>query len=175
MQNAVELQIDQFLAGYTAQGQISRLPKRIIRKMLRNQYAQTGSFNVSVFEDHRKTCKEEGGFQWADTPEGYVYWSQVFNEKYPSEHLYMGSRWPIYFNIEDTEGPHNDVKLIVVGSGHTSAQKEDMYHVIFERAVREECAYQHMAHSELVELLDQHNILHPLTTEQSDDHSYDEY
>jgi hypothetical protein len=74
-------------------GDIADFPPEIVEMMLQRQFEQTGKRDVSVFEDYRINCKDNGGFNWNESPEDNDFWKTVihnkkfdiFFEKYPKE------------------------------------------------------------------------------------------
>lgn len=65
------------LDGYTPRGRIEGFPMEVIAKILERQYEQTGKVDVKVFEKFRSNSKEDGGFRWECTPEGFDFWKEV--------------------------------------------------------------------------------------------------
>ena len=65
------------LDGYTPRGRIEGFPMEVIAKMLERQYEQTGKVDVKVFEKFLPSSKEDGGFSWKYTPEGFDFWKEV--------------------------------------------------------------------------------------------------
>ena len=65
------------LDGHTPRGRIEGFPMEVIAKMLERQYEQTGKVDVKVFEKFLSSSKEDGGFSWGCTPEGYDFWKEV--------------------------------------------------------------------------------------------------
>lgn len=65
------------LDGHTPRGRIEGFPMEVIAKMLERQYEQTGKVDVKVFEKFLPSSKEDGGFSWKCTPEGFDFWKEV--------------------------------------------------------------------------------------------------
>lgn len=65
------------LDGHTPRGRIEGFPMEVIAKMLERQYEQTGKVDVKVFEKFLPSPKEDGGFSWKCTPEGFDFWKEV--------------------------------------------------------------------------------------------------
>lgn len=71
------------------------LPKEIKEKMLEYQVAQGNKKKPSIFVHELGSAKYEGGFSWADSPEGFDFWKNVLEEgnfkiffdKYPKSEL----------------------------------------------------------------------------------------
>ena len=72
-------------------GDLDGIPDPIVHKMLERQVEQGNKKNVSVFEANRTADKDDGGFDWRETPEYEEFWSPIlddlsfdlFFEKYP--------------------------------------------------------------------------------------------
>lgn len=56
---------------------ISHFPKKVKEMMLINQAKQGNKMNLKVFEVDEFSQKDKGGFDWGDTPEGYLFWQRV--------------------------------------------------------------------------------------------------
>ena len=73
----VQKMISDALKGYIPEGDIEGFPVEVIAKMLERQYEQTGKVDVKVFEKFLPSSKEDGGFSWKCTPEGFDFWKEV--------------------------------------------------------------------------------------------------
>lgn len=77
-------------------GDIEGFPEEIVEKMLDYQVAQGNWRDVTVFEKNYTVSACSGGFDWASTPEGDLFWVNVisrqrfntFFEKYPKKSEY---------------------------------------------------------------------------------------
>lgn len=56
---------------------ISHFPKKVKEMMLLNQAKQGNKMNLKVFEVDEFSQKDKGGFDWGDTPEGYLFWQRI--------------------------------------------------------------------------------------------------
>lgn len=80
-------------------GDLKNFPIEVVKKMLQKQKNQVNQIDISVFQDYRFTDKQNGGFSWEDTIEGYEFWEKVlryekfdvFFERYPklSKNVYI--------------------------------------------------------------------------------------
>ena len=74
-------------------GEIKRFPIEVVRKMVEEQVRQGNKADVSIFQKKNYADKENGGFKWKDTEEGFEFWDMViiyeefdkFFEKYPKQ------------------------------------------------------------------------------------------
>ena len=74
-------------------GNIKGFPKEVVEKMLDQQEMQGHERDVSVFEESRYNGYFSSGFDWRDSPDGILFWTEViglknfslFFEKYPKE------------------------------------------------------------------------------------------
>jgi hypothetical protein len=93
-------------------------PQEVIEKMLEHQESQSGKKNINVFD----RCMYEGracnGFDWARTPEGYMFWARTilerkydhFFKKYPSKN--KGGEPGLFFVKDTKELPLPRVVLV---------------------------------------------------------------
>lgn len=76
---------------YSYGGDLKTIADPIVHKMLEHQVAQGNPKDVRVFKKHRDNGRKKGGFDWADTSEGFQFWESVlrddnygiFFERYP--------------------------------------------------------------------------------------------
>lgn len=62
---------------------ISHFPKKVKEMMLLNQANQGNKMNLKIFEVDEFSQKDKGGFDWGDTPEGYLFWQRlILNEDF---------------------------------------------------------------------------------------------
>lgn len=61
--------------------ELQGFPVEVVEKMLERQVEQGNKRDISVFEADRFACKEEGGFDWDETPEGWYFWYKVIDSK----------------------------------------------------------------------------------------------
>ena len=74
-------------------GDIAGFPIEVVRKMVEEQVRQGNKADVSIFQKKNYADKENGGFKWKDTKEGFDFWDMViiynvfdeFFEKYPKQ------------------------------------------------------------------------------------------
>ena len=74
-------------------GDIAGFPIEVVRKMVEEQVRQGNKADVSIFQKKNYADKENGGFKWKDTKEGFDFWDMViiynvfdeFLEKYPKQ------------------------------------------------------------------------------------------
>lgn len=74
-------------------GEIKGFPIEVVRKMVEEQVRQGNKADVSIFQKKNYADKENGGFKWKDTKEGFKFWDTViiyeefdkFFEKYPKQ------------------------------------------------------------------------------------------
>lgn len=62
-------------------GQLEGFPEHIIELMLQRQEEQTGIRDIEVFKEFVVSSRYRNGFNWADTPEGLVYWNEVIGNQ----------------------------------------------------------------------------------------------
>ena len=58
-------------------GEIKGFPEEVVAMMMKMQEWQTGERDITVFENDSCAPKISGGFDWADTPDGFDFWPQV--------------------------------------------------------------------------------------------------
>ena len=74
-------------------GEIKHFPIEVVQKMIDYQITQGNIANISVFQENPKLISRFGGFDWSDTKEGSVFWTNViaiynfkmFFDKYPKQ------------------------------------------------------------------------------------------
>lgn len=70
-------------------GDLEIYPVEIVKELLKNQKAQTGKIDISVFENNISASVDQGGFLWSSTEEGHDYWDKIISKKNISEfHAY---------------------------------------------------------------------------------------
>lgn len=71
-----------FLEKYSIASQsfLSGLPLEILDKMIEYQVKQGNTANPEIFVENSTANKIEGGFDWCDTKEGTIFWSDVICE-----------------------------------------------------------------------------------------------
>lgn len=71
-----------FLEGYKidSQSSLSGLPLEILDKMIEYQVKQGNKADPEIFIGNPTANKIEGGFDWGDTKEGIVFWSNIIYE-----------------------------------------------------------------------------------------------
>ena len=93
-------------------GELGEFPLAIVQKMIERQVMQGNSANVKVFQADPTAVRLDGGFEWEDSPEGWVFWSNViggmefnvFFERYPeSNRVYI---------VADREAAENVIKTL---------------------------------------------------------------
>lgn len=73
-------EVEEFdLENYIPKGELEGFPKEIISRMLNYQEEQGYPRNVSVFEEDRYSGIKNNGFDWGNTKEGWIFWSQVIS------------------------------------------------------------------------------------------------
>lgn len=83
---------------------IEQLPDFIIEQMLTNQEAQGNLRDINVFKKKIDAFKEQGGFNWSETPQGKKYWAVVFNTgRFPAQELTIGELIIVSYS-DGTEG-----------------------------------------------------------------------
>ena len=66
---------------------ISHFPKKAKEMMLINQAKQGNKMNLKIFEVDEFSQKDKGGFDWGETPEGYLFWQRIIlNEDFDIIH-----------------------------------------------------------------------------------------
>jgi hypothetical protein len=76
-------------------GEIKDFPIEVVQKMVDCQVEQGNKADVTVFQKSRCEMKEDNGFSWNETAEGFSFWSNIvdykefniFFEKYPKREL----------------------------------------------------------------------------------------
>lgn len=58
-------------------GQLGGWPIGIVQKMIDNQFHQNGFCDVSIFQNTIVSTREDGGFSWEDSSEGYKFWEST--------------------------------------------------------------------------------------------------
>lgn len=58
-------------------GQIGGWPIGIVQKMIDNQFHQNGFCDVSIFQNTIVSTREDGGFSWEYSNEGYKFWEST--------------------------------------------------------------------------------------------------
>ena len=79
-------------------GQIEYFPLEVVQRMVEYQIEQNFKEDVSVFQVSKNAGKDDKGFVWYNTSEGFDFWNKVINlgffdkffEKYPKRdtHVY---------------------------------------------------------------------------------------
>lgn len=62
-------------------GQLDGFPVEVVEKMLERQFEQTGKKDVSVFQRWLSAPKPFNGFDWNETKEEIIFWTDVINRK----------------------------------------------------------------------------------------------
>lgn len=62
-------------------GKIKYFPLAVVQAMCEEQYRQTGNFDPSVFFKKPDASTDRNGFSWAESKEGYTFWSRIINGK----------------------------------------------------------------------------------------------
>ena len=83
-------------------------PKQIIDKMIERQVQQGNKPDVNVFRLDPAANRSEGGFDWCDSPETDVFWSEViefknidaFYDLYP-DNEYSKDEYPKIMMVSD--------------------------------------------------------------------------
>ncbi len=74
-------------------GALKGFPQEIVEKMLERQFEQTGKRDLSIFEKKIDSNKNNRGFYWGDTVEGFDFWYAVLTRKHFNTFF---SRYPKY-------------------------------------------------------------------------------
>ena len=90
-------------------GDLTNFPIEVVEKMLQKQYEQLGKTDITVFQYDRTENKDNGGFCWDNTTDGYNFWNKVirmkkfnvFFERYPklSKNVYIFGDNKLYENV----------------------------------------------------------------------------
>ena len=62
-------------------GQISDFPKRVVQAMVDEQVRQGNPADPSMFTIDRTANKRRGGFDWAKSALGMIYWADIIRGK----------------------------------------------------------------------------------------------
>lgn len=88
-------------------GKLEGFPIEVVEKMLERQFEQTGKKDVSIFQRWLSAAKASNGFDWDETKEESIFWTNIINykkfnlffEKYPKSE-YPKLMW-VWDNNED--------------------------------------------------------------------------
>jgi hypothetical protein len=58
-------------------GDIKGFPEEVVAMMMKMQEWQTGKRDITVFENDSCACDFIGGFDWAETPDGFDFWETI--------------------------------------------------------------------------------------------------
>lgn len=110
-------------------GDLKDFPIEVVEKMLQKQYKQMNKMDITVFQEHKDSDIQRGGFRWENTIEGHDFWKDViryekfdvFFERYPKlpKKVYICGDDKLYENVIKTlerRGGINATNLI--GSGN---------------------------------------------------------
>ena len=62
-------------------GEIEDFPMEVVERMVYEQASQRQKMNPTVFAINNSAGPAEGGFSWAITEDGYVFWENVIRKK----------------------------------------------------------------------------------------------
>ena len=65
--------------NYTPSKSIKDIPIEYVKRMCCNQVLQGNPFNLDIFENGRLATKNNGGFDWYTSKEGYDYWMETLS------------------------------------------------------------------------------------------------
>lgn len=61
-------------------GDLIDFPIEVAQKMVECQYKQTNKCDICVFQYNKNSTREEGGFDWYRSVEGYFFWKSVIED-----------------------------------------------------------------------------------------------
>lgn len=64
---------------------IRDFPVQLIKKMVEKQIAQENKGDVTIFQNNRIATKENGGFNWSETEQGFDFWYRVIHHSFFDE------------------------------------------------------------------------------------------
>lgn len=69
-------------------GQIVNYPLVIVHRMMCNQVSQGNQEDITVFQSKVDSNRNNGGFNWKETPEGTGFWAKVINQHFIDKEIY---------------------------------------------------------------------------------------
>lgn len=86
-------------------GELKDFPKEVVERMLFLQEEEGNKRDVTVFEARPWADKEDRGFSWPKTPEGYDFWKEVIHSK--RFNIFFMKYPPVVSVPEPKEEPEN--------------------------------------------------------------------
>lgn len=75
--------------------------KAILELILIRQKEQGSSPDLSVFQNDSHADRDQGGFRWSTTPEGFTFWQEIlYYKNYNVFHTYYNVVWKNPFQTE---------------------------------------------------------------------------
>lgn len=76
----VDIKIKTELLSFSPQAYLIDIPVVIVERMMFEQLSQGNNLNINIFDNQIMATREQGGFDWDKTVDGYEFWSNVIEK-----------------------------------------------------------------------------------------------